>query len=216
MCGRFTLTASEVDEVARSLSAEVDRAEALLYRPRWNVAPTEAHFIVELECGRRVMRRARFGFCGRGGKTVVNARSESAATLPLFRRAFGERRCLIPADGFYEWQGGRAERRPLFFSRTGGGLLLFAGLAEGEGDHLAFVILTTPANALLGAVHDRMPALLSPDGAKAWLARGEKSLLAPAPEEWLTCREASPRVNRVGNDGPELLAPPPRQQLRLL
>ena len=209
MCGRFTLTMREVDELARTLAAEVDRQAALLYRPRWNIAPTEEHLILEVVGGRRLLRRARFGFRGRSGQAVVNARSESAATLPTFRRAFAERRCLVPADGFYEWRGSERARRPLFFHRPGGRLLLFAGLAEDEADEVAFVILTTRSNATVGAVHDRMPALLSPEGAEAWLARGDPGLLAPAPEDWLSVQEVSPKVNTVGNDGPELLEPPP-------
>jgi putative SOS response-associated peptidase YedK len=217
MCGRFTLTASEVALVARELAAEVEEREALLYRPRFNIAPTEGHFVVEVEGGRRWLRRARFGFRGRAGKVIVNARSESAAGAALFRHAFEARRCLVPADGFYEWQGAPSDRRPILFSPAKGGLLVFAGLCEGEGEARAFVILTTAANSIVREVHDRMPVMLSVEGAAAWLARGDRAVLAPAPEGLLTHREVSPRVNVVGNDGPELLlAPAPERQLRLL
>ena len=123
MCGRFTLTTTGVDDVARTLAAQVDRERARLYRPRWNVAPTDDHWIVRLdEAGRRHMVPARFGFDGAAGQPIINARSETAAELPTFRRAFAEGRCLIPADGFYEWRGGRADRRPLCFHDRAGKL----------------------------------------------------------------------------------------------
>jgi putative SOS response-associated peptidase YedK len=95
--------------------------------------------------------------------------------------------------------------------------LSFAGLVTERLDGLAFVILTCAANELMSPVHDRMPVLLSLEGAAAWLARPEADLLVPAPETWLATREVSPRVNSVANEGPELLdPPPPARQLRFL
>jgi putative SOS response-associated peptidase YedK len=163
------------------------------------------------------MQPARFGFNAFDGQLIINARSETAAALPTFRRAFSDGRCLVPADGFYEWQGKRSERRPLWFHDPSGKHLAFAGLlAEHEGSP-AFVILTTTANAIVQPVHDRMPVLLSPDGAEAWLTRGDRDVLVPAPESWLASREVSARVNAVANDGPELLeSPGPERQLRFL
>jgi putative SOS response-associated peptidase YedK len=160
---------------------------------------------------------ARFGFDGPGGKLVINARSETAAALPTFRRAFTEGRCLVPADGFYEWQGGRGERRPLWFHDPAGKHLMFAGLAAERQGGLAFVILTAAANELMRPIHDRMPVLLAPETAGPWLAGGDANLLVPAPDAWLASREVSLKVNAVANDGPELLDPPaPEQQLRFL
>ncbi len=218
MCGRFTLTTHEVDDLARSLAAEVDREGARLYRPRWNVAPTDEHWIVCLDgAGRRRLVPARFGFEGQGGQLLINARSETAAELPTFRRAFAMGRCLVPADGFYEWCGGRADRRPLWFHHPAGKLLVFAGLAIEHAGSLAFVILTTGANDLVRSLHDRMPVLLSPEGAEQWLAHPDADLFAPAPAAWLATREVSARVNAVANDGPELLEPPaPQRQLTLI
>src|SRR5690242_8003949 len=104
MCGRFTLTARDIDEAARAFGADYAREHARLYRPRWNLAPTDSHWMVRLdEAGRRRMVPARFGFVGHGGPVIINARSETAAVLPTFRQAFSEARCLVPADGFYEW-----------------------------------------------------------------------------------------------------------------
>jgi putative SOS response-associated peptidase YedK len=136
----------------------------------------------------------------------------------MFRRAFAKSRCLVPADGFYEWQGARAERRPLWFHDPAGRHLVFAGLvvAENNGSS-AFVILTTAANDLVRPFHDRMPALLSPEGAERWLARPDPSVLAPAPAGWLVSREVCARVNSVGAEGPEVLDPPtPARQLKLV
>jgi putative SOS response-associated peptidase YedK len=216
MCGRFTLTARDIDEAAHAFGAEVAREYAKLYRPRWNVAPTDEHWVVRLgAAGRRHMVPARFGFDGPGGQAIINGRSETAAVLPTFRHAFTEGRCIVPADGFYEWRGARSERRPLWFHDPAGKPLLFAGLATESGNSLAFVILTTAANELMRPIHDRMPALLSPEGAGAWLADGDANLLEPAPGSWLIAREVSLRVNAVANDWPELLDPPaPERQLR--
>ncbi len=218
MCGRFTLTTHEVDDIARSLAAEVDREQARLYRPRWNVAPTDEHWIVLLDtAGRRRLVPARFGFEGQGGQLLINARGETASELPSFRRAFAEGRCLVPADGFYEWTGGRTDRRPLWFHDPAGKLLVFAGLAIEHAGSLAFVILTTGANDLVRPLHDRMPVLLSPEGGERWLAHADASFLIPAPAAWLITREVSARVNVVANDGPELLRPPaPVRQLKLI
>ena len=127
MCGRFTLTTRDVHELARALRAEVDTELAPLHRPRWNVAPTDDHWIVVLEHGRRVLRRAPFGVEAADGRLVINARSETAAALPTFRAAFQEGRCLVPADGFFEWQGGRSGRRPVWFHPPGGGRRRISG-----------------------------------------------------------------------------------------
>jgi putative SOS response-associated peptidase YedK len=218
MCGRFTLTARDIDAAARAFGAEVEREHARLYRPRWNIAPTDPHWIVRLDgAGRRRLVPARFGLDGQGGGLLINARSETAASLPTFRRACADGRCIVPADGFYEWRGARSARQPLWFHDPGGKPLLLAGLATPRDGGLAFVILTTAANERMRPVHDRMPALLSPDAAEAWLARGDMALLAPAPPASLSMREVSPRVNAVSNDGPELLdALEPPRQLTLL
>jgi putative SOS response-associated peptidase YedK len=130
VAARLTLTARNIDGAARAFGAELAREHAKLYRPRWNIAPTDNHWIVRLdESGKRWMVPARFGFDGPGGQPIINARSETAAVLPTFRSAFTEGRCIVPADGFYEWRGARGERRPLWFHDPTGRPLMFAGLA---------------------------------------------------------------------------------------
>ncbi len=217
VCGRFTLTRPDLDELVEEFGAEVDAEISRLYRPRWNIAPTNTHIVLKLEDGAKRLVSARFGFDAPGARFVINARSETAATLRTFRNAFALQRCIVPADGFYEWQGGRGDRRPMWFHAPGGGLLLFAGLSFEHQGERSFVILTTAANDLLRRVHDRMPALLSRGAAEAWLARPDEALLIPAPEGTLVSREVSEQVNDVANDRPELLeAPAPRRQLTLV
>ena len=215
MCGRFTLTRPDLDALAREFGAAVVAETARLHRPRWNIAPTQLSPIL-VDDGRRRILPARFGVEVAGG-LVINARSESAATLRSFRNAFAHTRCVVLADGFYEWQGDRGDRRPTWFHSPDGKLLRFAGLALPHEGQSGCVILTTAANDTIRPLHDRMPALLSPEGALTWLTRSEPDLLVPAPADALVGREASPDVNDVANEGPALHdAPAPRRQLTLL
>ncbi|MBI5070253.1 MAG: SOS response-associated peptidase [Deltaproteobacteria bacterium] len=213
MCGRFTLTTADVDALARELAARVDEAHRALYRPRWNAAPTDACWMVREGPAGRELLPARFGFSAPGRPALINARAETAPRLPAFRRPFAEARCLVPVDGFYEWVDEDGGRRPRWLHRTGGGLLLLAGLWREEAGGPAFVLLTTPANALVSGLHGRMPAILAPEQADAWLARPDPSLLVPAPEDWLVATPVGSRVNSVLHDDPGCLAPPaPRRQ----
>lgn len=207
MCGRFTLTLPDARALARELGAELDRLRAAAYRPRYNAAPTDLHWAVRLAGGRRLLLPARFGFARAGRPPLVNARSETAAHLPAFRTAFRDGRCLVPVDGFFEWlqEGGR--KRPRWLHRPGGGLLLLAGLCREREGELSFVILTTEASPDVRGLHGRMPAILAPEDAQAWLSRGDPALLRPAPEGTLAAREVSPRVNSVAHDDPACLAP---------
>lgn len=215
MCARFTLTRPDLSGVARLLGAELDPADAAAHRPRYNVAPSQQAFVARTVAGRTRLEPARFGFPGQEGQLVVNARSETAASLPMFREAFEEGRCVVASDGFYEWRTAGGGRQPLWYHRPDGGLVLMAGLARSGADgQLEFVILTTDANGEVREVHDRMPALLSPGEAAEWLARPETALLRPAPEGGLAVRPVSPRVNSAANDDPDCLASP--RQLDLL
>lgn len=208
MCGRMTLTRRELTEIADELGALFDGTERV-WRARYNVAPTDAHPVVRADGGRRRLDVAHWGFVGGPRQQLlINARSETARARPAFREAFARRRCVIPADGFFEWRKAGEERQPLWFHRPDGKLLLFAGLWEppAGGSGLArFVVLTTTPNALVGEVHDRMPAILTLDEAIAWLAAPSPALLHPAPEGLLAARPVSPRVNSVRNDDPACL-----------
>lgn len=209
MCGRVTLTTPDVHEVARQLEARISPADAALYRPRWNAAPTDRHWVVEPSPQGRVLLPTRWGF--RSG--AINARSETVERV--FPKPFAQRRVVVPADGFYEWTGPKSARRPVWFRPRASGMLYLAGLAETLPDgRLGFVVLTTEAVGEVARVHDRMPVLLSRENVQAWLERPDSGLLVPA--DILTGTEVSPRVNDVKNDDPSLLTPAdPASQLRL-
>jgi len=151
------------------------------------------------------------------GSRMINARSETAADKPSFRAAYKRRRCLIPASGFYEWRPTASPKQPFHIAPHAGGLLAFAGLWERwmspAGETLeSATILTTDANALIGAIHDRMPVILTPSEYDLWLAAETprerlQSLLRPAAEDLLDLQPISTHVNNVRCTGPECLAP---------
>lgn len=219
MCGRFTLTVRDLPRLAELLGVTVDPALLPDYRPRFNVAPTQRHFVV-MQAERRELRPAKWGL---GPKAQINARSETARTRPMFRRAFVSERCVIPADGFYEWTGPSSARRPMWIRPKDQGLLLFAGLYVLEKDGVHFTILTCAANDEVRPIHDRMPAILLRTQADLWLGALEgaelERLLAPAPPGLLVASEVSRRVNKVEHDDPSCLespkAPAPPRQLKL-
>jgi putative SOS response-associated peptidase YedK len=215
MCGRVTLTLPNVDDVLRLLEASASDETRALYRPRFNAAPSDTHFIVT---PRHELVPAVWGLAGPSG-LLINERAETADRLHEFRDAFERRRVIVPADGFYEWEGPRGERRPLWFRPREGGLLRLAGLAQRLPDgRLGFVILTTAANQLMSKVHDRMPVILGREAAAQWLTAPDTGLLVPAAEDALIVTPVSARVNDVRNDDATLLERDPepvRRQLTL-
>jgi putative SOS response-associated peptidase YedK len=213
MCGRITLTTPDVQEVARLVEASVSPEDAALYRPRYNAAPTDRHWIVQPSAQGRLLLPAVWGFPGRSG-LVINVRSETAEKR--FHDAFAQRRVVVPADGFYEWTGPRDARRPIWFRPRAGGLLYLAGLAETLPDgRLAFTVLTTEAAGEVARIHDRMPVVLPREKVQAWLEKPDAGLLLPS--DTLRGTEVSPRVNDVKNDDPSVLEPPPKpSQMKLI
>lgn len=217
MCGRISLGASSVGDVAEFFGARWEPAEAEFYRPRFNVAPTQRHWIVQFERGERRLAPATWGFPSTTGRFLINGRIETAHGRPAFRAAWRERRCVVPADGFYEWTGRARDRRPLRF-HPAQGMLALAGLfepPEGERGHPRFVVLTTAANEDVAPIHDRMPVLLSREEIEPWLAGAFAP--GPIPAGALIATPVSTRVNSVRNDDPSLIEPaPPPSQLSLL
>lgn len=224
MCARFTLTLPDYAALARALGVEIMGAPGDLYHPRYNAAPGQQQLILRAHDGRREIVPARWGLIPRWAKDpsiaskLVNARAETAREKPAFRDAFVKRRCVIPADGFYEWGGKKGARQPFWFHPKAGGLLCMAGLYESWKDpetgeqERTFTILTTPANEVVGRLHDRMPALLDMAELDAWLgAAGAntgtdvEALLRPAAASVLEARPVSPRVNSVTHDEPSLI-----------
>ena len=145
----------------------------------------------------------------------INARAETVQRLPPFREAFSRRRCVVPADGFLEWTGSKEDRRPIWFHRSDGGLILFAGLYESWRPSPAekertFTIITTEPNSLMEPIHNRMPVILEEDAIDEWLYARQTSdslmqLLRPARDGLLVATAVSPRVNSVKNDDPDCL-----------
>lgn len=220
MCGRFVLVQPVEVVVARF---EVDEVVAEALPPRYNVAPTAiVPAVARGRSGRRLGTMSwglvpSWAASPTSGPRPINARAETLADKPLFAEALDRRRCVIPADGFYEWRTtADGAKQPLYISAADGSLLAFAGLWErwqgpGFSPLVSCAIVTTAANDTVRPLHDRMPAVLVADTWKEWLEpslhdrRGLQSLLQPAPPGVLAVTPASSRVNSVANDGPELL-----------
>lgn len=226
MCGRYTLIL-DISLLRERFRFEV--GEDFTYVPRYNIAPSQPVLAVLSDGKRRRGGYLRWGLIPPWAKDpsighrMINARLETAAEKPAFREALRRKRCLIPADGFYEWKrtaSGKVPVRCVLRSRRP---FAFAGLWQtwrspaGETVH-SCTILTTRANERLAAIHDRMPVILPPDLEEAWLdpALREpdlfRELLQPYPEEELEVYEVNPLVNRAGIDTPECIAPAGRSQ----
>jgi putative SOS response-associated peptidase YedK len=207
MCGRYTLTYSDLGKVVAELDALLDPAAAELYRPRWNIAPTQATIVARPRGDRPALVPARWGL-HRDGRLIINARSESASSR--FAAAYRRDRCVVPADGFYEWTGEKSERHPLWFHAASGAPLLMAGLFEEgpAGAPPSFLVLTTASRPPVAAIHDRMPVLLTPESARLWIV-GPPPRGVVGDDVALVSQPVSPRVNGVAHDDPSCLAPPP-------
>jgi len=224
VCGRFTLSASP-QEIERAFG--LDREPRL--EPRFNIAPSQPVATVDQDtAGRRVLSLRRWGLVpywakdpGIGAR-LINARAETAAEKPAFRDALSRRRCLVPADGFYEWGQTRSgSRQPYHIARPDRGCFALAGLFERwrapEGDWVhTCSVLTVPANPRLATIHARMPAILAPADYARWLdpqlrdPRLLRALLAPCPDAELEPVPVSRRVNRAEVDDPACIAPLPQ------
>jgi putative SOS response-associated peptidase YedK len=220
MCGRYATTRSEADleDLFEAVSIADERA------PSWNVAPTDPVPVVRMSASHdaRVLDRARWGLVPpwakdlRAGARMINARSETVATSPAFAKSFAQRRCLVPADGWFEWVREGKQRRPFYMTPADGSALAFAGLWTTWGPEavLTCSVLTTAALGDLAQVHDRMPLILARDRWPAWLAGGGDpvALLEPLSAAELAAiqiRPVRPDVGNVRNNGPHLLEPPP-------
>jgi putative SOS response-associated peptidase YedK len=223
MCGRFTLTIAEAEEIARILGLEPDPQFFARYRPRYNVAPTDEHWIVRTgrsssDPAHRELVPAQWGAKQQKGAPILT-RVENARARKMLDDPNAGHRCLVPADGFFEWTGEKGDRRPIWFhpppgQRGGSELVLLGAVCTEWKDGFHFSILTTTANDVVARVHDRMPVIVPTKDATRFLTTTDPkelaSMLRPAPEGALLAREVSNRVNVVGNDDPECLAPPDR------
>ena len=217
MCGRYTL-ATPVSKLAEQFGFDDSSVEI---PPSYNVAPTQSVAAVLEEGGRRRLEVLRWGLIPpwaddpQIGSRMINARSETVAEKPSYRRAFRERRCLIPADGFYEWQRTNGAKQPYYIHLEDGTPFAFAGLWEswkGDGEIRSCTILTTGANALVDEIHERMPVIVAPDAYDVWLDPASErdeltGLLAPYPEEEMEAYPVSRFVNSPSNNDPRCVEP---------
>ena len=217
MCGRFTLT-DPTAAVAALFRAEP--ANDLPEGPRTNICPTQPVAAVISEAGTRRLVALRWGFVPHwykapgDGPLLINARAESIAEKPAFRAAARERRCLIPASGFYEWTVEGEARLPWYIHAAEGGVLAMAGVWqawERDGERLvSCAVVTCAANARLAGLHHRMPVFVAPEDWALWLGEaghGAARLMRPAPEGWLAFHRVDRAVNSNRASGPELIAP---------
>jgi putative SOS response-associated peptidase YedK len=221
MCGRFTnrYTWSELVRLYRLTGA----APASNFPPRYNIAPTQSSFVVRLKDGKRDLVEMRWGLVPfwaddvKIGSRMINAQSETCGTKPAFRHAFKSRRCLVVADGFFEWP---TRDKPRLITLKNGEPFSFAGLWESwgprDGDRVeTFTILTTTPNEFMGTIHNRMPVILAPDCWATWLgetAATAEELLAlcrPFPSDRMISWAVSARVGNVKNTDAALVEPLP-------
>jgi putative SOS response-associated peptidase YedK len=222
MCGRYRLSLRKqiIEEYFETPDWDDD------WSPRYNVAPTQQVPVIRQHPKEpvRQISTMRWGLIpswakdASGAASMINARSETAATKPAFRDPLKFRRCLIPADGFYEWKKTGVAKQPFCFEVNDGELFAFAGLWEGwknpEGQWIkTCTILTTVPNAVTSAIHDRMPVILNRERYDLWLDPGINNvqviseLLKPRDARLMRCYPVSTRINQVVNDDEECSRP---------
>jgi putative SOS response-associated peptidase YedK len=224
MCGRFSRTQGE-EELQRRFGFE---PEGLAMAPRYNLAPGQEAGIVVCDEKRR-LRMMRWGLVpswakdAKMGYKTINARAETLTQKPLFKALLKGKRCLVLADGFYEWRKNSASKRPLRYVLKSREPFAFAGLWDlwhdpKGGELFTFTIITTLANQLIKPVHDRMPVILKPEHEQAWLdpEHGDpeslKGMLDPFPSDLMEGYQVSPACNSPAHDGPECIEPAPLEE----
>ena len=220
MCGRFALP-GDVREAVETFSArprDLDRWPSLL-QARYNICPTQPVAAIRLGADGREMVGMRWGFLPSWYKTatdgplLINARSETIAEKPSFRDAARQRRCLIPASGFYEWQGPEKPKTPYFIAPAETGIFAFAGVWQAwrqpDGEVIdTCAIVTCPANEMLSPIHHRMPVVIAPEDYGLWLGeegKGAAVLMKPTANEFFAFHEVGAAVGSNRADGPELM-----------
>lgn len=233
MCGRFTLSVEQLEFIEAVQRLNVQLFGGGDFKPRFNVAPTQLHPIILADGEEFAIQPARWGLVPSWAKDAkraarqINARSESVAESRAYAQPFKRQRCLVPADGWYEWIGPRNQRRPHWIHRADREPFTFAGLydvwrPEPDRRAVTFTILTTEATETLASFYPRMPVVLPPDRQEAWLDSGnmETASLLPLldlpPDESFITVPVSSRVNSVKHDDPGLLETEEQPSLDLL
>jgi putative SOS response-associated peptidase YedK len=219
MCGRYVITSAP--EAIRALFRYLEEPD---FPPRYNIAPSQPVPVIRIGTDARSFALVRWGLIPswvkdpRNFTLLINARGETVNEKPAFQNAMRRRRCLFPADGFYEWKMEGPNRRPFFVRPRSGGPIAFAGLWEtwmgpnGEEIETACIV-TTKANRVLAPIHDRMPVTIAPDAFDLWLdvarvdAATAAALITPAPDNLFEAYEISTAVNRASNDSAALVEP---------
>lgn len=218
MCGRFATT-GDLDFYGEYYGVDAITTESI--DPSWNVAPTDESYVVAEHDNQRLIGCMRWGLVPHWAKDTksihINARAEKVATTPAFKRAFSVHRCLIPADGFYEWEPQDRGRTPHWIYRPDGYPMSFAGIWAAWRDPATddwsrrFAILTTKSEGAITAIHDRMPVILDQEVWEPWLDRRltdpaeALSLIRPLDADLITEYAVSSQVNNVRNNDPDLL-----------
>jgi putative SOS response-associated peptidase YedK len=238
VCGRFVAT-TPIDDLVDHFGVErvADDPGGEELERSWNVAPTDRVRAIAVRRGERTLGTFRWGLVPSWakdlsiGSRLINARAETVTTKPAFRKAFQKRRCIVPADGFYEWEPVvGAKKQPWFIHAASGAPLAFAGLwevwrdpAEPDGDLVrTCTVITTTASDVMGRVHDRMPVLLPAAAWERWLDPGYGDvdaltvLLVPAPDDAVVMHRVGTAVGSVKNQGPELVVPTDPEELAVL
>jgi putative SOS response-associated peptidase YedK len=220
MCGRYQVH-TPVEDIAREFGA-VATAEAAAFLPLYNVAPSLKVPVVRLRNDQRELALLSWGLVpsfskNLSGNKPINARAETIFDTPSFRNAIRRRRCLIPADGFYEWQKVAGAKQPWHVGMVDGALFAFGGVWEywakpGEAPVLSCAIIVTDANEQLERIHDRMPVIIAPQDYERWLdpelSDAEiTELMVPYPADEMRAYPVSTRVSNARNEGPELIEP---------
>lgn len=218
MCGRFVIT--HPNEALAALF-EAAPSNDLPEPPNYNICPTNSVAVVTADAGARRLRPMRWGFLPHwykspgDGPLLINARADSIAVKPAFRAAVRERRCIVPASGFYEWTKGEdGARLPWYIARADGAPLALAAIWQvwerGEAPLATMALVTTEASRAMSAIHHRMPVVLEPAGWPLWLGEaghGAAALMRPAGEAVLRFHRVAPKVNSNRAEGPELIEP---------
>jgi putative SOS response-associated peptidase YedK len=227
MCGRYSLTRRQSDLIERFGVVELLR-DLEEHEPRFNIAPSQLVPAVVNHEGKRKLDLLKWGLIPfwvkdlSKTKPVINARGETMHEKPFFRTALKSKRCLIPADGFYEWKTVGKSKTPMYIHRPDRDLFAFAGLYDEwrspEGEVLrTCTIITTAANDKMSPVHDRMPIIIRPEHEDLWLDPEVKELeqlapaLTPVSNDYLTMYAVSPKVNSARGDYAEMIEPAPAQ-----
>ncbi|HUE70725.1 MAG TPA: SOS response-associated peptidase [Pirellulaceae bacterium] len=221
MCGRFNLR-TPMTVLAEQFVFDLGPLAGEAFPPRYNIAPTQKVAAVRLVDRKRQLAMLHWGLVPNWAKDLkmgintINARADSVADRPVYRAAYEKRRCLVLADGYYEWEKVGKAKLPWMYEVDGGKPFAFAGLWEcWQGDKPyaweSCATITTDANELATYVHTRMPVILDPAHYDAWLA-GEQIPLVPFPADRMTAKPVSTFLNNARNEGPECIEP--REELK--